>query len=444
MKRAVLYARVSGDDRKYATSGVDGQLDDCRKYANEKGYLVVKEFAEDRDKHTSGAIWLPELNKIIKLADKNKFDVLIVRELDRLARNRFKQMSVEIELGYHDVAVEYVKGQYENTPEGRLLKGLMGEFAEFEREKIKERLVRGTIRSVSKGNIKVSNRAPFGYKVVKSGGKRVLVIVETEATVVRLIFDLYVNQGYSVYAIANYLDKHNIQKPISAKKGWSHGTLNNILKNETYVGRWYYRKSMEFKDPKTGKIKRKRRPKKEWLMVAVPPIVSEKIFKAAQEHRQANKRRGKQRKNIYALGGRLKCGHCLNRMSGITRKDRGNKQYYVCNVRHGKGRYTSAQPCNSPYYIVSEIDNAIWQWLKSILLYPERLQKELEKFQEKQMSEFQPLLNMLKSSQEKLGELQDEKERLIKAYTSGVLGLDEIASQKNTYCLTSLKNNLES
>ena len=37
---------------------------------------------------------------------------------------------------------------------------------------------------------------------------------------------------------------------------------------------------------------------------------------------------------------------------------------------------------------------------------------------------------MLKSSQEKLGELQDEKERLIKAYTSGVLGLDEIASQK--------------
>ena len=61
-----------GDDRKYATSGVDGQLDDCRKYANEKGYLVVKEFAEDRDKHTSGAIWLPELNKIIKLADKNK------------------------------------------------------------------------------------------------------------------------------------------------------------------------------------------------------------------------------------------------------------------------------------------------------------------------------------------------------------------------------------
>ena len=233
-----------------------------------------------------------------------------------------------------------------------------------------------------------------------------------------------------MYAIANYLDKHNIQKPISAKKGWSHGTLNNILKNETYVGRWYYRKSMEFKDPKTGKIKRKRRPKKEWLMVAVPPIVSEKIFKAAQEHRQANKRRGKQRKNIYALGGRLKCGHCLNRMSGITRKDRGNKQYYVCNVRHGKGRYTSAQPCNSPYYIVSEIDNAIWQWLKSILLYPERLQKELEKFQEKQMSEFQPLLNMLKSSQEKLGELQDEKERLIKAYTSGVLGLDEIASQK--------------
>ena len=48
MKRAVLYARVSGDDRKYATSGVDGQLDDCRKYANEKGTKLSMNFLKKR------------------------------------------------------------------------------------------------------------------------------------------------------------------------------------------------------------------------------------------------------------------------------------------------------------------------------------------------------------------------------------------------------------
>jgi uncharacterized coiled-coil DUF342 family protein len=46
------------------------------------------------------------------------------------------------------------------------------------------------------------------------------------------------------------------------------------------------------------------------------------------------------------------------------------------------------------------------------------------------MVEFQPLLDMLESSENKQKELKEEKERLIKAYTAGVLNLDEIATQK--------------
>ncbi len=429
-KRAVLYARISGDDRKNATSGVDGQLEECRKYATEKGYLIVEEFFEERDKHTSGADWLPELNKIIQLASKNKFDVLIVRELDRLARNRFKQMSVEIELGRHNISVEYAKGQYADTPEGRLLKGLMGEFAEFEREKIKERMVGGTLRSIKKGNIKVSNNPPYGYKVVKKNGLRVLAIVDEEANVVRLIFDLYANQNYTIYAIAKYLNENNIAKPRSTKRGWSHGALHNILKNESYIGNWYYRKTKWVKSLKSGKPISIPRPKNEWLLVKVPPIVSTSIFQRVQKRREENKRQNKQRKNTYALGGMLTCGHCGNGMSGITWKDKSGKQTYVCNLKHGKGRYEYAQPCNSPYYKVHEVDNAVWQWLKSILLSPERLRTELEKYQQLKAVEFKPLLDILKSSESKLSELLQEKERLIKAYTAGILSLDEIAIQK--------------
>lgn len=147
-KRAVLYARVSGDDRKYATSGIDSQLADCRKYAENKGYQVISEHCETRDKQTSGAAWLPELDNIIKLAKQGHFNVLIVREIDRLARNRFKQLSTEIRLQSSGVSIEYVIGQFEDSAEGRLLKGLMSEFAEYEREKIRERTIRGIERSV--------------------------------------------------------------------------------------------------------------------------------------------------------------------------------------------------------------------------------------------------------------------------------------------------------
>lgn len=42
-KRAILYARVSGDDRQNVTSSIDGQLELCRDYASKKGYKIIGE-----------------------------------------------------------------------------------------------------------------------------------------------------------------------------------------------------------------------------------------------------------------------------------------------------------------------------------------------------------------------------------------------------------------
>lgn len=426
--RAVLYARVSGDDRKYATSSVEGQLADCRRYAAERGYQVVGEFHETPDKLTSGADWLPELNEVLTLAEQGFFDVLVVREIDRLARNRFKQMSVEIQLESHGVHVEYVKGQYEQTAEGRLLKGLMSEFAEYEREKIKERMVRGMVRSVEAGNVKVSQRAPFGYSLVKENGRRTFAVNEEEAATVRLIFDMYANKGETIYAIAAYLTERNVPKPASARKGWSHGTLHNILRNETYAGTWHYRKTREVKDKLTGKKRKERLPKSQWLAVDVPAIISHELFEAAQERARANKKRGKQRKNTYALGGLLKCARCGRSMAGLTKTS--GRQYYACLARFGKGRYGLEEACDNPYHHVRETDAAVWNWVKGVLLSPERLRAELANYEASQREEARPQLGMIKSNEQRLGEAIEEKERLIKAYAAGALTLDEIAVAK--------------
>ena len=51
MTRAVLYARVSGDDRNNSTSSLDSQIELCRTYANENGWEVV---AEAKRRRTRG------------------------------------------------------------------------------------------------------------------------------------------------------------------------------------------------------------------------------------------------------------------------------------------------------------------------------------------------------------------------------------------------------
>jgi site-specific DNA recombinase len=436
-KRAVLYARVSGDDRRTATSSIEAQLNDCRKYAAEHGYQVVAEYNEDAEKHTSGADWLPQLDKILRLSGQRVFEVLIVREVDRLARNRFKQMSVENQLERQGVKVEYARGRYEDTAEGRLLKGLMGQFAEFELEKIRQRVIDGVVRSVEKGSVATGGCPTYGYDVTTKDGRRVLVVNEFEASIVRLIYDLYGNQGYSMEEIVNYLADHKTPKP--AKGGmhvarltsarpyrWSHGTLNRILKNETYLGRWYYRKTKRVKNPETGKRQYIARPRSEWLLVNVPVIIDQALFDRVQARRKSNKiLMGKNAKNFYLLSGMLTCGECGKRMTGITSHGQGT---YVCNAHSAPKKH--GYYCDTQRVKVEVVNNAVWGWIRSIMLSPEHLQESLDDYRRQQLAEQNPLTSMIEANEAKLTAVKGEKERLIKAYTQGVLTLDDIAAQK--------------
>lgn len=142
-KRAVLYARVSGDDRVNESRNLNGQLDMCREYALGKGYQIIAELPED-DKGASGyEVALPKLDQVLEMAKAKQFDILVVQEFDRLSRNLAKQLIVEQKLNRAGVTVEYALTQYDDTPEGRLKKHLRSTIAEFEREKIKERMSRG-------------------------------------------------------------------------------------------------------------------------------------------------------------------------------------------------------------------------------------------------------------------------------------------------------------
>lgn len=440
--RAVLYARVSGDDRRNATSSIESQLVDCRRFAEQRGYEVVGEYFEQPDKATSGADWLPELEKLIRLASSGTFDVLICREVDRLARNRFKQLATEIELENHGVRVEYAVGQFEDSPEGRLLKGLVSEFAEYERDKIRRRTKAGTLRSVRSGNVTVGGGlTAYGYDPATTTDpatgktKRTLAINEAEAAVIRQIFTLYA-EGMTLYGICDWLDEHKVPKPGKAathrvrsdrRINWSHGTVNKILKNELYIGTWHYQKARNVKDPKTGKRRVIPRPRSEWLAVPVPRIVSDELFSTVQQRRGANKvQLGHQHRNFYALGGMLTCGHCGKSMTGISQSN--NRRYYRCAAKVLRKRY--GIECSSPMYRAELVEAAVWVWIKSLLLEPDALRRGLENYQQQQLDRVQPQLAMLESTQARLGEVEGRKERLIGAYTTGVLSLDELATQK--------------
>src|SRR5260221_4693683 len=90
-KRAVLYARVSTDE-KADNYSLPTQLDACRELAQQKGYTVLEEFQED---YTGTKLQRPEFDKVQALAEAGQAQVVIVHDVDRLARNLAHQIIIE-------------------------------------------------------------------------------------------------------------------------------------------------------------------------------------------------------------------------------------------------------------------------------------------------------------------------------------------------------------
>lgn len=177
----------------------------------------------------------------------------------------------------------------------------------------------------------------MGYRAVREPHKARWVIDETQAPLVRRIFAMCL-QAMSTYAIALQLTQervptrgHSRLLPVGV---WQESTIHKILRNEAYAGRASFGRSQRIHSPRTGKNTRWRlRPRHEWVIIPVPPIVEEATFQAVQRQLQRNRELSRRNtKHEYLLrGGHLRCGRCGRTMSGVLRH--GQYRYYRCTSR---------------------------------------------------------------------------------------------------------------
>jgi site-specific DNA recombinase len=96
------------------------------------------------------------------------------------------------------------------TPMGRMLVQMLGMFAQFERDTIIDRVINGMECKHANGKWKGGKR-PFGYQVDKTTDT--LVSDESEAVIVRLIFDLYTRDRLGTRSIAKVLNDRDTAPP---------------------------------------------------------------------------------------------------------------------------------------------------------------------------------------------------------------------------------------
>ena len=140
MGRVALYARVSTNKDQ----SVETQLFALRDRAVARGYEVVAEYTDEGISGAKGRDKRPALDAMMKDAARGKFDMVAATALDRLGRSLQHLVGMVAELDALRVGL-FVQNMAldTSTPVGRLMFNMVGAFAEFERELIRERTLLG-------------------------------------------------------------------------------------------------------------------------------------------------------------------------------------------------------------------------------------------------------------------------------------------------------------
>ena len=193
---------------------------------------------------------------------------------------------------------------------------------------------RGRELAVQRGNF-ISWKAPYGYKKIsiKEGKEKceTLEIIPEEAEIVRMVFDMYVNEDMGRVNIAHHLN--NLHVPTRSGALWTQDTLKTMLENDHYVGkvRWNWRKSVTIVEE--GEIKQVRPVTKvgEYLLYEGKheAIISDELFEAARAKKGRNHRAKPKTKIRNPLAGLLFC-QCGRAMSLRTYKYNGGEPRLLC------------------------------------------------------------------------------------------------------------------
>ena len=323
----------------------------------------------------------------------------------------------------------FLKAPAGATPEDQLLVQFQGMIAEYERAQIAERCRRGKKHMAQQGGVNVLSGAPYGYRYVRKSETSTAFyeVVEAEAKVVRMVFEIYTQQRLSINAIARLLNERRIATRTGNGR-WERSTVWGMLRNPAYRGTACYGKTEQRPRQRVTRPLRQRkalpsrdvggheRPRAEWIEIPVPALVSEEMFALAQEQLEQNKCHSPRRTvEPTLLQGMLvceQCGYGLYRTSTHTSQQKLN--YYRCIGSDGYRRLNGPVCTNRPIR-QDYLDQFVWSEIIRLLENPGLIQTEIDRRREA-AQKADPLRKREEELRREQARVEKSSERLVTAY----------------------------
>jgi site-specific DNA recombinase len=436
-KTAAIYARVSSDRQK-ENQTITSQTAALKDYAASHDYIVPAEWVFEDEGYSGATLIRPGLEAMRDLVAQGQIEAALMYSPDRLSRKYAYQVVLAEEFARCGVSLVFLKSPSGETPEDQLLVQFQGMIAEYERAQIAERSRRGKRYRAQQGVVNVLSGAPYGYRYVKKSdnAEAYYEVIDTEAAIIRMVFEVYTTQGLSINAIARLLNERRIPTR-TAKTRWERSTVWGILRNPAYQGKACFGKTELRPRQRITRRGRNRlpsrnsanheRPRQDWIEIPVPALVSETVFALAQEQLEKNKHHSPRRTIEPTLlgGGMLvcqQCGYGLYRVSTHTSKHKLN--YYRCigsdGYRHLRGPVCPNRPIRQDF-----LDEFVWREIIRLLDDQALIQSEIDRRMEA-ARKADPLRKREQSLRQQQTRLENHVARLVTAYQEELITLTEL------------------
>ena len=412
------YCRVSTDKEDQLNS-LEAQKGFFAEYTKRTGDTLVGLYADEGISGTKIKN-RKEFLRMMKDAQQGLFDLVVVKDISRFARNTVDLLQNVRKLKALGIETQFLTANMTSMGNSEFVLTIFGALAQEESANTSKRVKFGKKLNAEKGRVP---NIVYGYdKII--GDYFHLTIIQTEAETIKHIYRWYLEEGYGTAKIANMLNESGLRTKRNCK--WSQNAICRILTNELYTGKVINGKQ-EVSDFLTGQ--RRAKDEAEWCVVERPElrIIDDVSFAAVQEiMRERNDafHMGHERQsNKHLFSTLIKCKECGWSYRRIVRQYKNTYIRWVCSGRNGKG----AESCpNCVALDEDELIDRLQEYFMNILKSKKRVTEYFVKEFQRIYKAKDENLEYAAFLQAQLAKLKKSRERYMEMYADDLISREEL------------------
>ncbi len=412
------YCRVSTNKDDQLNS-LETQMHFFKEYAEKNGHNLVKTYADEGISGTKTKN-RKQFLELMRDARKNSFEMVVVKDISRFARNTVDLLNNVRELKALGIDTIFLTANMTVLGQSEFVLTMFGALAQEESANMSKRVKFGKNENAKKGRV-----PNFVYGYDKTIGDYYnLTINEKEASIVREIYKWYLTDGYGASKIAKMLNERG--EKTKRNCNFTQNAICRILTNEIYTGKVVNGKE-EVADFLTGV--RTTKNEEDWIVNYNPNlvIISEEDFenakKTLESRNKAFNTTTERQSNRYLFSTLIKCSDCGWSFRRVVRTYKNTYIKWVCSGHNGKG----ADSCpNATVIDEDELIEVVDAYFQGMIKNEKKIAKDIKEGFIKKYKSLSDNERHREELEKELDKCKNKREKYMNMYTDDLISREEL------------------